>query len=224
MSQGWSRREDTRENTYIDPGAVTAEAYDISRRSREKARAAIGNVGTEDRVRQRCSIAVGDMSMASLMQFNGDPVAAGIEALGLGAPIVTDIRMVQVGILKKLHGSPVLCALDSGEGLAASRGITRTSAGFLSLDKLLEGSIVVIGNAPSALLSVCDMAMRGIIPALIVGTPVGFVNAAESKELLRTLGVPSISTMGTRGGTPVAVAAMNEIIIMYGEGHERPRI
>jgi precorrin-8X/cobalt-precorrin-8 methylmutase len=224
MSPEWSRREGTDENMYIDPGAVTAEAYDISRRSREKARAAIGNAGVEDRIRQRCSIAVGDMSMASLMRFKGDPVMAGIEALRRKAPIFTDIRMVQVGILKKLHDSQVICALDFGEKLAMSEGMTRTSAGFISLEKQLEGSIVVIGNAPSALLAVCDMIGHGIVPALVVGTPVGFVNAAESKELLRTLDVPSVSTEGTRGGTPIAVATINEIVIMYSEADERPRV
>jgi precorrin-8X/cobalt-precorrin-8 methylmutase len=111
----------------------------------------------------------------------------------------------------------VYCALDFGHELAVKKGITRTSAGFLSLGKWLEGSIVVIGNAPSALLSVCDMAKQGIRPGLVIGVPVGFVNAAESKEMLRTLDVPSISTEGARGGTPVAVSAMNEVIIMYSE-------
>jgi len=75
----------------------------------------------------------------------------------------------------------------------------------------------VIGNAPSALLAVCDMVRHGIRPALVIGTPVGFVNAAESKEVLRTLPVPSVSNEGTRGGTPVAVAAMNECITIHAE-------
>jgi len=211
------------ENTYIDPGAVTAEAYAISLKSREKARAIIGNSSAEDRIRQRCSIAVGDMSMASLMRFNGDPAIAGIEALRRNAPIFTDIRMVQVGILKKLHHSQVTCALDFGEKLAMSEGMTRTSAGFVTLEKQLKDSVVVIGNAPSALLVVCDLIRKGIVPALIVGAPVGFVNAAESKELLRTMDVPSISTEGTRGGTPIAVAAINEIIVMYGEACDAQR-
>lgn len=101
------------------------------------------------------------------------------------------------------------------------RGITRTSAGFLALRDRLEGSIVVIGNAPSALLVVCGMIRGGVHPALVIGTPVGFVNAAESKEELRALGIPSVSNIGTRGGTPVAVAAVNEIITIYAEreGH-----
>jgi precorrin-8X/cobalt-precorrin-8 methylmutase len=78
---------------------------------------------------------------------------------------------------------------------------------------------VVIGNAPSALLTLCDMVKEGIRPAVIIGTPVGFVNAAESKELLRRIDIPSITTEGTRGGTPVAVAAINECITIFIEGN-----
>ena len=162
--------------------------------------------------------------MADLMRFVGDPVAAGLAALDRGAPIITDIRMVQAGILKRGHESEVLCALDYGEDIARERGITRTSAGFVALRDRIEGSIVVIGNAPSALLVICDMVREGVHPALVVGTPVGFVNAAESKEALRALDVPSVSNAGTRGGTPVAVAAINEIITILAEraGYEGP--
>ncbi len=212
MSEESSRRGDTTGNTYTDLGAVTPEAYAIAEKSRLLARSTVGNRTPEDRIRQRCSVAVGDFAMADLMRFAHDPVAAGVAALAGKAPIVTDIRMVQVGILKKGHESPVICALDYGEDLAHERGITRTSAGFLALRERLPGAIVVIGNAPSALLSVCAMVREGVRPALIIGTPVGFVNAAESKEELRTLDIPSVSNEGTRGGTPVAVAALNEII------------
>ncbi|MDD1677701.1 MAG: precorrin-8X methylmutase [Methanomicrobiales archaeon] len=221
MSEESSRHGDTTGNTHTDLGAETREAYKISRCSRMLARQEIGNATAEDRIRQRCSVAVGDFSMADLLRFSHDPITAGIRALEAGAPILTDIRMVQVGIQKKGHHSPVLCALDFGSDQAFSQGITRTSAGFLSLRERLSGAIVVIGNAPSALLSLCGMTKEGVAPALIIGTPVGFVNAAESKELLRTLPLPSISTQGTRGGTPVAVAAMNEIIeIFCGEHHD----
>jgi precorrin-8X/cobalt-precorrin-8 methylmutase len=126
--------------------------------------------------------------------------------------------MVEVGIQKKGHKSEIICALDFGAGIAQERGITRSSAGFIALQAKLAGSIVVIGNAPSALLSLCTMIQDGVCPAVIIGAPVGFVNAAESKELLRTIKVPSISTEGTRGGTPVAVAAMNECITIFIEG------
>lgn len=203
-------------SNYTDIGADTPEGYAISRISRELARKTIGDVGPLDRIRQRCSIAVGDFAMADLMRFQGDPVRAGLNALQEGAPIYTDIRMVQTGIQKKGHKSQVSCILDTLSS-PDTGGKTRTSAALMSLGEHLSGSIVVIGNAPSALLVLCDLIQKGIKPALVIGTPVGFVNAAESKELLRTLDIPSISNEGTRGGTPVAVAAMNEIITMFVE-------
>ena len=217
MSGESSRRGDTTGSTYTDPGADTPEGYRISKRSRMMARAAIGNATVEDRIRQRCAIAVGDYAMADLLRFRNGPVSAALAALEKGAPILADIRMVATGIQRKGHRSRICVALDHGADLARSRGITRTSAGFLSLAPRISGAIVVIGNAPSALQVVCDMVRNGRMPAVVIGTPVGFVNAAESKAFLRTLDVPSISTEGTRGGTPVAVAALNEIITIFGE-------
>lgn len=217
MSRESSRHVDTTGSTYTDLGAETREAYEISKKSRMLARSVIGNRSSEDRIRQRCSIAVGDFSFAPLMRFCHEPVNAVRAALTKKAPIITDIRMVQVGVQKKGHGSEVICALDYGTDIAREREITRTSAGFLSLEDCITDSIIVIGNAPSALLIVIDMVRRGKQPAVIIGTPVGFVNAAESKELLRTLTVPSVSNIGTRGGTPVAVAAINECITIYSE-------
>ena len=78
----------------------------------------------------------------------------------------------------------------------------------------LEDSLVVIGNSPSALITLCRIIDYGIKPRMVVGVPVGFVNASKSKEMLRQKDVPSISTIGTRGGTPVAVAIVNELIYM----------
>lgn len=189
----------------------------ISSRSREIARRMLGDSSLEDRVRQRCSIAVGDFAMADLVRFHNRPIKAGLVALANGATIFTDIRMVQCGVLKKGHGSSVRCVLDHGLELARCHGMTRTSAGIISLRESLPGSVVVIGNAPSCLLSLCRLIEDGVTPALVIGCPVGFVNAAESKEALRCLNVPSITTYGTRGGTPVAVAAMNEIINIFTE-------
>lgn len=203
------------ENMYIDPGADTTEGYRISSTSRGLARIVVGNETPEDRIRQRCAISVGDFIMADLMTFTNDPVAAGLRALSAGRPIITDIRMVQTGIRKNEHHSEVICALDFGDALSQEFGITRTSAGFMALRHTLENAIIVIGNAPSALLTVCRMIDEGVMPALVVGTPVGFVNAKESKDLLRTKHVPSVSNVGTRGGTPPAVASVNEIITMF---------
>jgi precorrin-8X/cobalt-precorrin-8 methylmutase len=218
MSKESSHHADTTASTYIDPGADTREGYAISQKSRTLARQQVGNATVEDRIRQRCSIAVGDFSMADLLRFGHAPIPAALKALKAGAPIITDIRMVQVGIQKKGHTSEVICALDYGAEIVKERGITRSSAGFMALKDRIPGSIVVIGNAPSALLMLCEFVKEGICPAVIIGTPVGFVNAAESKEVLRTTSIPSISNEGTRGGTPVAVAAINECITIFIEG------
>ena len=195
-----------------DFGARTKEAIEISEKSREIARSIVNGDTPEDRIRQRCVMATGDPAFAELMRFNNDPVKAGISAIKKGATIFTDIKMAQVGITKRGHNCDVRCVLDAGNDIAERTGATRTSAGFMALEKELEGAIIVIGNAPSAALTICDMIERGLKPALFVATPVGFVNAAESKERVRKLGVPSITCVGTRGGTPVAVAALNELV------------
>jgi precorrin-8X/cobalt-precorrin-8 methylmutase len=89
---------------------------------------------------------------------------------------------------------------------------------FLACRDKLDGALIVIGNAPSAALTVCRLVEHGVRPALIIGTPVGFVNTAESKEAIRELDVPSITCAGTRGGTPIAVACGNELVASVGEG------
>jgi len=198
---------------YTDIGATTPEALEISRKSRRFISEMIGDETLDDRIKQRCVIATGDPSVADILRFHGRPGEAGLLALENGAPIFVDIKMVQAGILKKGHNSPIETFIGQGDALAKELGITRTSAGVMALQDRLSGSIVVIGNAPSALLTLCELMEAGkVVPRLVIGAAVGFVNAAESKERLREIDVPSISTAGTRGGTPIAVAAINEII------------
>jgi len=207
------------EKTYSDLGATTPEALRISRESRRLISRMVGDRTDEDRIRQRCVIATGDPEIAATMRFFGDPVQAGLQALEAGASIYVDIKMVEAGVTKKGHKSPIVTIIGQGDEMARELGITRTSAGVRSLKKKLAGSIVVIGNAPTALMALCEMMEAGqIMPALVIGVPVGFVEAAESKERLQKISVPFISNQGTRGGTPIAVAAMNEIINIY---HER---
>ncbi|MFZ3058908.1 MAG: precorrin-8X methylmutase [Candidatus Methanoperedens sp.] len=201
-----------------DFGARTREAREISEKSRAIVRSIVKGDTPEDRIRQRCVMATGDPAFADLMRFNNDPVKAGILAIKKGATIFTDIKMAQVGVTKHGHNCDVRCVLDAGNDIAKRTGATRTSAGFMALEKELPGAIIVIGNAPSAALTVCDMIERGLKPALLVATPVGFVNAAESKERVRALEVPSITCVGTRGGTPVAVAVVNELVEMVFSG------
>ncbi|MDK2940350.1 MAG: precorrin-8X/cobalt-precorrin-8 methylmutase [Methanolobus sp.] len=202
-----------------DLGSQTDEAKAIYMTSRNIARKLVGDETPEDRVKQRCVTSTGDPAVADLMRFVNDPINAGVEAIRKGAPILVDINMVKSGITKRGHNCEVICVLDKDEDaeLARKYGITRTAAGFLKCKDILEGSIVAIGNAPSAAFAVCRMIEHGIKPAIIVGTPVGFVNAAESKEVVRGAPVPSITCVGTRGGTPMAVACINELVTIANE-------
>jgi len=200
----------------IEPGATTPEAKTIAEEGRAIVREIVGNNGPEDMIRQRCVIATGDPGFKDLLVFNSDPIKAGLDAISDGAFIFTDIRMVKTGIIKIGHGCDIQSVLDieGSEDIARGRGITRTSAGFLAAGNAIQDSVVVIGNAPSAAITVCRMVEFGIRPALIIAVPVGFVNAAESKEMVRELDIPSITCIGTRGGTPVAVACINELLVM----------
>lgn len=207
-----------------DSGAQTEEAKAIYMKSRTMIQEIVGNKTPEDRFRQRCVIATGDLSVADIMRFTHDPVPAGVEAIKKGAPIFVDINMVKAGITKAGHKSEIICVLDEDPNaeIANKYGITRTSAGFLAARDRLDGSIIAIGNAPSALIMVCKLIEKGVRPALIIGLPVGFVNAAESREMVRNLKipVPVISCVGTRGGTPMAVACVNELVAIARESEE----
>lgn len=207
-----------------DSGARTEEAKAIYMKSRTMIREIVGNSTPEDRFRQRCVIATGDLSVADIMRFTNDPIPAGVEAIKKGAPIFVDINMVKAGITKAGHNSEIICVLDEDPDakIANKYGITRTSAGFLAAREKLDGSIIAIGNAPSALIMVCKLIEKGVRPALIIGLPVGFVNAAESREMVRNLKIPipSISCVGTRGGTPMAVACVNELVAIARESEE----
>jgi len=196
-------------------GALTEESRRISERSQEIVREIVGDESLEGKLKQRVVMATGDPAFKDFLRFTNNPINSGVEAIKRGVPIYTDIMMVQAGISREVatFGSEVVCWLAQEEA-SLEQNLTRASIGFRKLGEKLAGSIVVIGNAPSAALTLVDMVDERIIPALIIATPVGFVNAAESKEDVRRLAVPSITTVGTRGGTPVAVAIVNALITL----------
>ena len=109
----------TTTSTYIDLGAVTKEAFAISHKSRMLARATLGNETPEDRIRQRCSIAVGDFAMAPLLRFQSDPVPALLAVLARNAPIFTDIQMVNLGIERAFMSDHLCLGLWAGDGKGA---------------------------------------------------------------------------------------------------------
>lgn len=196
-------------------GAATAEALRIAHRSQQIVSDIVGDESPEGKIKQRVVMATGNPQFAELLRFCHNPIEAGIAAIRKGANLYTDINMVRVGISKDIarFGGNIICALPESENVTDGE-LTRASSGLSQLGKHLTDSIVVIGNAPSAALTVAKMVHDGIDPALLVATPVGFVNAAESKEQIRQLKIPSITSVGTQGGTPVAVAVANELISM----------
>ncbi|HYA33948.1 MAG TPA: precorrin-8X methylmutase [Candidatus Bathyarchaeia archaeon] len=196
-------------------GAATKEALRIAHRSQQIVSGILQDESPEGKIRQRAVMATGNPQFAELLRFCHGPIDAGIAAIRTGANVYTDINMVRVGITKQINrfGGKAICALPERDE-ASDDDLTRASAGLLQLGNQLTNSIVAIGNAPSAALTITTMVRQGAKPALLVATPVGFVNAAESKKQIRQLDIPSITSVGTQGGTPVAVAIVNELISM----------
>lgn len=175
-------------------------------------------------VMQRIIHASGDLSLAGAIDISDGAIEAGIQALQKGCPIITDVRMAATGINKKLaavYGNQIMCKVDDplvAEEAAASRK-TRSAVAMRGLVNHVANSIVVIGNAPTALFELLSMVREGYErPALVIGTPVGFVGAAESKEALARSGLNYITVRGTRGGSAMAVAAANAILKLATSG------
>jgi len=167
----------------------------------------------EQRVAGRVVFANADPSFLDLLVFKHNPVEKGIRCIKDGKTIITDIEMVKAGINKKYRGK-VKCFVNAPKAMEiAEKGhVTRTAAGIRLAKELIHDNIIVIGNSPSACLELFALIERGIKPAIIVATPVGFVNAAEVKEKILSFGVPCVVVKGARGGTPSAVAIVNEMI------------
>ncbi len=161
--------------------------------------------------------ATADFGFAELLVFKSSAIERGIEAIRAGKKIITDVEMVKAGInskaLKK-HGGEVKCFIDNKEVhvSAENSGKTRASSAFRLFKKELHGSIVAIGNAPTALFELCKLIDEGIKPSLVVAVPIGFVGAKKAKEKILRCDVPSIVLKGNKGGSTVAAAIVNALI------------
>ncbi len=161
-----------------------------------------------------------DFELAHTLRFHPQAIERGVAALRAGAAVITDVRMVAVGIdQRRLHalGGRVLCQVAEQATADEARftGATRSAAGVrFALREAGEGAIVVIGNAPTALREVLRQIDAGTSrPALIIGVPVGFVDAADSKAtLMEHHSVPWIAIAGRKGGSPVAAALINALL------------
>jgi precorrin-8X/cobalt-precorrin-8 methylmutase len=170
----------------------------------------------EERVAVRVIHACGMAEAARDLVFASGAAEEAEEALRSGAPIFCDSRMVAEGITRSRLPTmnDVVCTLSdpSTPALAAKLGTTRTAAAIDLWLSRLGGSVVVVGNAPTALFRLLELiADDAARPAAIIGMPVGFVGAAESKEALIEAGLPAIVMRGRRGGSAMAAAAVNAL-------------
>jgi len=209
-----------------DPTGSLVERYalppaEIERRSLAAVAATLDRrfiTEDEQRVAARIVYASGDPSLAASLHFSEGAVAAGVAAVRNGAPIVGDVRMVLSGInatVAESAGCQLYCAIDDPEVISRARAANTTRAveAMRALAPYLDGAVVAIGNAPTALLSLLDLIDGAKVrPALIVGMPVGLVLATEAKLELTSRAVPFLTITGTRGGSPLAAAAVNALL------------
>lgn len=159
-----------------------------------------------------------DFDLGRSMLFFPGAIDAAVAAIRSRCAIVTDVQMVQAGINKsacRSNGNRIYCMIGDRDVArrAKEAGLTRAIISMRKARKKIQGGIVTIGNAPTALLEVIRLIREeGLRPALVVGVPVGFVSAAEAKEELAKLHVPFITNRGRKGGTPVAVATVNALL------------
>ena len=206
------------------------EPMAIENRSMELIAPHLEGLGLDERATKlysRLIHASGDVGYAPITRVHPEAIDRAIEALKAGAHIYTDVEMVRTGINKKKlasFGGEVHCLVADPDVAvrAKAEGITRSMVAMRQFGKDLDGNIVAIGNAPTALFEVLRLVREeGIRPACIVGIPVGFVGAAESKAALAENGiVPYITVEGTKGGSPIAAAAINAL--MYVIDNTRP--
>ena len=175
----------------------------------------------ETKLYSRLIHASGDVGYAPITRVHPQAIDAAIAALKRGVDIYTDVEMVRTGINKKKlasFGGTVHCLVADPDVAARAKaeGITRSMVAMRTFGKDMGGSSVAIGNAPTALFEVLRLVREeGIRPACIVGIPVGFVGAAESKaELAANDIVPYITVEGSKGGSPIAAAAVNALMYM----------
>ncbi|MWC30621.1 precorrin-8X methylmutase [Paenibacillus sp. MMS18-CY102] len=169
---------------------------------------------------QRVIHASADFELGRSLVFHPDAIEAGIAAIRRGEKVIADVQMVQVGISKERiykYGGDVNVYISDPDVVEEAKRLNTTRA-IISMRKALreaEGGIYAIGNAPTALLELIRLVKEGLAkPSLIIGMPVGFVSAAESKDELLKLDIPFITNIGRKGGSTIVVAALNAISIM----------
>lgn len=199
---------------YVRDGAeIYRRSFAIIRAEADLARFTAEEEGVAVRIIHACGL----VEAAADLQFSPGAVARGRAALEAGAPILCDSKMVANGVTRARlpRDNPVICTLDDPvvPGLAQDLGTTRSAAAMELWRDRLGGAVVAVGNAPTSLFRLLEMLDEGLTrPAAVIGMPVGFIGAAESKEALIADGrVPALIVRGRRGGSAMAAATINAL-------------
>jgi len=203
---------------YLSPQDIEAQSMRIIDRE------AGSHAFSEDEwtIVRRIIHATADFEVMKTIRFHPQAIAAGVAAIKAGSAVYTDTQMLKAAIggkLQEQYGCTAVCLVADEEVKRASSaaGITRSAAAVRSAAAALKGGIIAIGNAPTALFEAITLSREGIMaPSLIIGMPVGFVGAAESKEALLESGSVSITMLGRKGGTPATAAAINALMQLAG--------
>ena len=205
---------------------MSEKAYDIESRSFRIIEAEVGNHpynSLEWSIVRRAihSTADFDFAGAQRLVFGPDALASAFDAIKNKCSIVTDVEMVRVALNKTLLSIlelKTVCNISNETVIFKSRTLNQTRSELAmrhSVDDM-AGGIVAIGNAPTALFEIIKMINEGIVkPALVIGIPVGFVSALESKRELAITKVPFITNNGRKGGSPIASSILNAIMLLY---------
>ncbi len=200
----------------MKPAEIEALSFDII----EKEAGEHGFPEDQWKIVRRMIHTSADFEYLTTVRFHDDAVAAGVEAIRKGRNVVTDTNMARAGIRKSAvlrFGGSLECLINDPTVAHAARdsGCTRAMAAVDAAIPMMREGLYVIGNAPTALLRLMDLIKSGkAAPALVVGLPVGFVNAAESKALLVDMDIPFITNKGRKGGSNVAASVVNALILM----------
>jgi precorrin-8X/cobalt-precorrin-8 methylmutase len=205
---------------------MSERAFDIEKKSFEIIDSEIGSHGYSEQqwaIVRRVIHATADFDFAGKgrILFHEKAIGSAFDAIRNKCTIVTDVDMVLAAINKKSLadlGLKTACYISDGKVAEEARrsGRTRSETAMRHAARDIDGSIVVIGNAPTALYEVIGMIRESVIkPALVVGIPVGFVSAPESKEELAKMDVPFITNVGRKGGSPAASSIINAMLLLY---------
>lgn len=195
-----------------DPHAIEVESF-----RQIRALTDLGALSADEaQVAMRLIHTCGDPSLVEDIYLSEHAVSAGLNAASKQAAVLCDVEMVKQGLTRRFQDSPVHCFLNDKRvpELAKSKGETRSMAALELWQPHLKGSVIIIGNAPTALFRLLEMIADGADkPALIIGMPVGFVGAAESKEALieaaDSMNLNVMSLRGRRGGSALSASAWN---------------